>query len=1108
MKIVNKIIYFSIFVAIMLSSAKAIPIYTDLIIGNWTYSYHNCFHSGFDFSSAGDAEETGMQVAYPSDCGVTIKIEDDGFPAESDPEPRPISCGGLGEFPEFVYGVAHRNNKRIKVEYSQWSNSDPTICVTDTGPLNIRKNRFVGCHGGALPEYVSSLDKFMCKITHDPENDGDQCGTNAGNPINTATGNKFHEENIDLNSELISFSVYYNSSRAKSSVLYGMPMGRGWTHTYSKKMSDGAFLVDGVESIYTYRETGRGVLFQKINGAWVNQSSSSEVLSQTGDGWVLHTNKGEIEKYDIFGKLVEVIADGRTVSISYESGSRIDKITADDGTYVTFGFSINSTNEIKPQTITDLNGNQWIFGYTDRNMLETIQYPDNTIKTFHYENNNKHLLTGITNRHAIGQVGKRFATYGYDSENRANYEKHHAKDFNDNDINVEELSIVYNNDNTRTITNSRGEVSTYEVEQNNGLWQIKSITGPGCSSCSNDNSYFEYDPVTNDLISKTVDGVTTKYFNYDNKGQYAFKIEAFGTVDARRTDYTYDARFISKITSMTEASIFGSNNKVTNYVYDAKGQMTSMTKSGFQPNGTAVSRTTTYEYAGPFNQISKITDPMGNENLFWYYPETNPVPERRNRLKRVTGPDGIFNRKDIRWSATGKVTEEKRPNGIVITNSYDVDNDRLITSTQSDGNKNIVTQFTYLATGHIESVTRNFGTPEASTLSLTYDGALRVTRVTDQLGNYVEYELDTEGNQLGERTYDPNSTLKKQITQIFDAYDYVDSMTQSGVTTDYDYGTNGVLDSQENGNNITTEYSYDNLKRLSQINQDYQGTNSATANTTTGFTYDAGQRVKTVTDARNNTTTYNYDDFGNLISLVSPDTGTTHYVYDLNGNMTSKTDAKGVTVNMTYDARNRITSIDYADNNLDTTFVYDQGSNSTGRLSSFTDQSGSTTFTYDSFGGLLDKTQVSTGAASRNIGASYDAYNRMSSMTYPSGVTLNYEYNDLNQVNRITTTIDGQAEAVVDQVSYLPFGPATSINYGNGKNYNANFDDGYRLIDYSYGTDITAVYAYDNNHNITAITRESAANNDSFGYDNLDRLTYDSHNITTCLLYTSPSPRD
>ncbi len=118
-------------------------------------------------------------------------------------------------------------------------------------------------------------------------------------------------------------------------------------------------------------------------------------------------------------------------------------------------------------------------------------------------------------------------------------------------------------------------------------------------------------------------------------------------------------------------------------------------------------------------------------------------------------------------------------------------------------------------------------------------------------------------------------------------------------------------------------------------------------------------------------------------------------------------------------------------------------------------------------------------------------------MSYPSGLTLNYQYDDLNQVKKVTTIIDGQAETVVDQVSYLPFGPIDGINFGNGQNYSANYDDGYRLIDYSYGADVTAVYAYDNNHNITTITRELSANNDGFSYDHLDRLTHDSGELTT-----------
>ncbi len=961
------------------------------------------------------------------------------------------------------------------------------------------------------------------------EDEPKECKIQAGNPINTATGSKYHTERIDLGSDILELSLEYTSNH--SITPYGKKdfntIAPGWNYSYRFEIS-AVKKAHGIEFVMVKRPNGRNIRYEydETSQSWITKLASDGKLVSLTDGWEFIAEDG-IEYYDLpssgYGKsqiTQKVLHSGHTLSFQYKSGY-ISRVTDDFGNFIFFKALTTTDIGYRIREIEHSDGRQWTLRYHSTNHnLETIEYPDGTLKTFHYDDvdpvtsNPRHIhaLTGITSRHPDGQTGTRFATYEYDADRRVIKEWHHAKDLAGTDIKVEELTILYDPTGypagTRKITNSLGEISYYEVEEISGIWQIKSITGPGCSSCSNDNTTFVYDPMTNDLISKTQDGVITKYFNYDDKGQYAYKIEAFGTTDAKRTDYTYDSRFIGKVTSITEASVLGTNNKVNSYVYDANGQLTSMTESGFKPDGTAISKTTTYEYNGPFNQISRIDGPRaGNidETVYEYYPDTNPVPERRNRLKRVTGPEDILERNRIRWSATGKVTEEERPNGIIITNNYDPLNDRLVSSTQTDGLKSLVTQFSYLTTGHIESVTRNYGTPEASTLTLTYDDALRVTRVTDELGNYVEYDLDTEGNQLSENTHDPSGVLKKQITQIFDPYDFVDSMTQSGVTIDYNYGSNGVLNNQTNGNNVTTDYSYDNLKRLTQINQDYNGTNSATANTITGFTYDAGERVKTVTDARGNVTTYNFDDFGNLISLVSPDTGTTSYVYDLAGNMTSKTDANGTTVTMSYDGRNRITSIDYADNSLDTSYIYDQGVNGTGKLASFIDQTGSTTISYDSFGNLLSKAQVVTGFNGINyVGFNnltttytYDSYNRLATLTYPSGLTLNYEYDDLNQVNKIITSVNGQTETVVDQVGYLPFGPVDAINFGNGKNYSANYDGGYRLLDYSYGTDVTAVYTYDNNHNITAITREVAANNDGFSYDELDRLTYDSHDLTT-----------
>lgn len=973
-----------------------------------------------------------------------------------------------------------------------------------------------GFYFDTCPPGVTVLDSLLgCVQEDEPQ----ECEYQAGNPINTAVGTKYHAETINPDMELLSVELNYTSNFLidRFGNINSPGITIGWSYDFNRTISPIFFTTDNQTFVYHKSKEGRRIRFNKTNGSWnpALKTDKGMILTETVDGWQLKTNEGvETYKRQTDGNsLIESFTnhDGRTLTFSGAGyvPDIVKNVSDEYGNYVRFYF-----NGWKMSQIYYSDGRTWSFDYDTNGNLKEINYPDNTIKEFHYEDpNHLHALTGITSRHPVGQTGNRFATYQYDADRRVIKEWHHAKDLQGNDIKVEELDIVYNADNTRTITNSRGEVSTYEVEQNNGLWQIKSITGPGCSSCSNDNTDFEYDTTNNNLISKTQDGVTTKYFNYDSKGQYAYKIEAFGTVDARRTDYTYDLRFIGKITSITEPSVYGSNNKVTSYTYNDNGQMTAMTESGFKPDGTAISRTTVYEYNGPFNQISRIDDPrVGtvDETVYEYYNDTVTPETNRNRLKQATGPEGILERSNIQWSSTGKVTEEQRPNGITITNVYDPNNDRLTTSTQSDGVKSIVTGFTYLATGHIESVTRNHGTAEASTLTLTYDDALRVTRVTDQLGNYVEYELDTEGNQLGERTYDPNDVLMKQIVQTFDAYDMLETMTQSGVTMDYDYGSNGSLNDQTNGNNIITDYSYDNLKRLTQINQDYQGTNPATANTTTGFTYDDGERVETVTDARGNITTYSYDDFGNLITLQSPDTGTTSYTYDEAGNMTSKTDANGVTSTMSYDDRGRITHINYPGLLLDNTFVYDQGVNSIGMLSSFktgssnpqgqdaSSKAGDTVLSYDGFGNLTNKSQE---LFNQNLvsGYQYDSHNRLQNMTYPSGLELVYVYDDLNQVQAIKHkpfSLIGLDKLIVSQVDYLPFGPVIGYQYINGLNYNANYDDGYRLNDYGYSSInnpsiVTATYGYDNNHNITSITREVPALYRSYVYDNLDRITDD-----------------
>src|SRR6185312_3621038 len=76
----------------------------------------------------------------------------------------------------------------------------------------------------------------------------------------------------------------------------------------------------------------------------------------------------------------------------------------------------------------------------------------------------------------------------------------------------------------------------------------------------------------------------------------------------------------------------------------------------------------------------------------------------------------------------------------------------------------------------------------------------------------------------------------------------------------------------------------------------------------TAYTYNAGQKLATITDAAGNTWTYAYDLLGDQTSATDPDNGTTTTTYDAAQQQTSVTDARGKTSSSTYDADGRKTA--------------------------------------------------------------------------------------------------------------------------------------------------------------------------------------------------------
>jgi len=929
-------------------------------------------------------------------------------------------------------------------------------------------------------EYSAPLKFSPVSRGKSPVGENRQCSTqpqgSTSFPIHIISGNKFKHA-VDLQSDSVSpirFERYYNSfdSRTKD-------LGFSWRHSF-----EGNIATSYEGKIATvHRPDGASIEFNNILGnGWITDAGITSTLTQTATGWAYKT-AGKTELYDSQGQLTSITNEkGRIVNIANSSG--LKTITDDVGNQL----QLNYTGALLSSAVMS-DGRTWSYQYDANNNLELVTNPDNTVLKYHYENTSFiHSLTGITDERGVA-----VEHYEYDYKGRANASYRGAKTTITTDridgVKIQFDGLGYE---ARQVTSSRGAVTKYDWLDKNGLPAITKITGPGCSSCgSSGNASYTYQALgAPNVTSNTINGLTTNYGNYDANGNYGFKELAVGTPEQRRIDYTYDPRFYSKVTSKTEPSVAVGQSKVSIYVYDNFGNLTSLTINGFTPTGTPVSRTTTFTYNGPLNQLSQVDGSrldVSDITTIDYYINDASQGNNRARIKRIT-TGGIISRDNIQYTATGKVASEQRANGVSLTYLYYAGNDRLQRLTQTGGSITSITEWTYLATGEVQTITRNAGTPAASTITLGYDVARRLTSVTDNKGNRIEYTLDTEGNKTNQNVYDSTNQLQRALTKTFDLYNALDTSAQENESVSYNFSPDGTLDTVVDGKNVTTDYNYDALKRLISTTQDL-----GISNATSAYSYDAQDNLTSVSDPKGGSTTYSYDDLGNLLSQSSPDTGTTQFSYDNAGNLKTKTDAKGQTISYNYDALNRLLNATTSDNRT-TTYLYDQNATSMGRLSSVSDNDSSVAYVYNATGNITSVTQTSSGQ-SHILSYGYNNVGQLTSLTYPSGATLSYGYTG-DEVTSLT--LNGLP--LINSIQYQAFGSVKSWLWGNGIQNNRNYDLAGRLEQISLAVPALGValdrnFTFDSVGNVRSIIDTERMQ--TFAYDNLNRLTMGSESATT-----------
>ncbi|PKN61054.1 MAG: hypothetical protein CVU57_31465, partial [Deltaproteobacteria bacterium HGW-Deltaproteobacteria-15] len=699
----------------------------------------------------------------------------------------------------------------------------------------------------------------------------------AGNPINFSIGNKYQKErDLDLEGPglPLGFSRFYNSRSTLTS-----SVGYGWTASFSEYLT----FVTG--KVILHQADGAEVHFiSDGQGKYISETDKVLLIEPVvGGGYSLKEPDGEVWSFDGSGKLFRITdRNSNTKTLTYTSG-RLASVEDNFGRRLEFAYRPDG----KLATLTTPIG-PFGYNYDGQGNLVILTKPDQTTKTYLYEDpNDVHNLTGILN-----EKGIRSLTVQYDTQDRGILSQGAGG--------TKSVSIVYDNNYVRHVTDSLGRTTTFKLYVEKGIARVKEVSGEGCGSCLGSvGERYEFNDRL--YVTQAIDGlgVVTTY-TYDERGNVLTMKEAVGTPEERTTAYTYHPT-LDLVTSITRASVANPwQSTTTTFVYDERENILSRTESGFNGSG-AITRTTSYSYNehGQLTQMDGPRTDLSDVITLEYYPNTPDQGFNRGRLKKITDPLGSETHLG-EYNAFGRPETGTDQNNVVTTYTYDPMG-RLKTRSVNG----FTATFSYDEVGGI--VLSHY--PDGREFAYDYTNSGWLEKVIGLPGS-INYIYDTEGNRAREEIRDDQGTVVRYTLFEYDGKNrlhktiYPDSNYEE---RSYDLKGNltAILDQKGQG----TSYAYDRLSRLISVIQP--------GSVITGYGYDNLDNLIRVTDAENHPTTYTYDDLGRLLSTLSPDTNLTAYTYDAAGNLLSKTDANGITASYTYDGLNRLTRISYPDSSQD-----------------------------------------------------------------------------------------------------------------------------------------------------------------------------------------------
>lgn len=810
-------------------------------------------------------------------------------------------------------------------------------------------------------------------------------------------------------------------------------------------------------AVHAYRDDGHIISFTVSSGGFSSEPGVGYRLVTTASGgYQLTDEEDNVETYDSSGKLLS-IADraGNTQTLAYDPATGLlSSVTDNFGHEISFAYD----SQHRLQSVAAPDGSSVRYGYDGAGHLAEVTNLDGSTRQYLYTDPN--WPSGISS--AVDENGQTEFSLSYDSQGRVVSSTLGGVSSS--------MSFAYNSDGTSTETDPLGAVRTFTFQQVGDHELSSAVTGAPCFTCGY-VAATTYDAAGFPAATTDFNGNLTRVTYDDSRGLEISGTQGSGTAVARTisTQWSATYRLPTLISVYSGENASGTPLRTTAFTYDGSGNL--LTKTITDP-ATMGSRSWTFTYDG-YGRVLTATDSGGHTSTYTYYTCTSG--SQCGELATATDALGHVTTYNS-YDADGRALTITDPNGTVTTLTYDA---RGHLSSRTVAGE--TTSFSYYPTGLLRQVTL----PDASSVSYAYDAAHRLTEVGDGLGNKIVYTLDAMGNRTAESSYDPSGTLHRAHTRVINTlnqvYQEINAAGTAAVATTFGYDNDGNRTSIQAPLARNSTESYDALNRVASITDPASGA--------TSFGYDAEDELTSVSDPRGLATSYGYDGFGDLVSQTSPDTGSTNSTYDAAGNLATSTDARGAVATYGYDALNRVISIAYSlkgttDQTLSLT--YDQGTDGIGHLTGASDANHSMSWHYDTLGELTGMTQTVRGLT-RQVAYGY-TNGELTSITTPSGQAITYGYN----ANHEVTSIAVNGKPLLSNVTYEPFGPVDGWTWGNGSTLTRVYDGDGNVTDIS-GAGGEEVLGYDDASRVSGITNTTVNSRRSvdwtYGYDDLDRLT-------------------